>query len=149
MENDNVVQAALKWDELAGEKVPTYLCPLQGRIQIHETNCFRCDRSDNWWIILFSPASDKYRHFQTSYAGTNFLPFSSLACTGNTTKSKVIKCILILANPVLGGNLKVPITFKKKKKRTFKNNNFQRILQAFLNLMKDSLFEFQSELGRG
>lgn len=30
MENDNVIQAALKrWAELAGEQVPTYLSPLQ------------------------------------------------------------------------------------------------------------------------
>lgn len=35
------------------------------------------------------------------------LPFPSPACTENPTKRKVLKCILILATPALGGSLKV------------------------------------------
>lgn len=41
------------------------------RMGSHSLNCLRRDRSDNGWIILFSPASDKYQCFQTSYTGTS------------------------------------------------------------------------------
>lgn len=80
--------------------------------------------------------------FQSSYTGMNSLPFPSPACTENPTKSQVLKCILILTNPALGGNLKLPPHHAE-------NNNFLRILAAFLNSMKDSLFEFQAKLERG
>lgn len=46
--------------------------------------------------------------FQSSYTGVNSLPFPSPACTENPTDSELLKRILILANPALGGNLKVP-----------------------------------------
>lgn len=47
------------------------------------------------------------------------IPFST--CTENPTKSGALKCFSILANPALGGNLKVPPHRAEKKQQFSKN----------------------------
>lgn len=114
MEKDAVVGVRLmRWAGLAGEQVSTSPCPLRDGSHVWNSR-LGCGRGGNRWITLFLPAFLEAEGPDLTVPGLISHLFFSPPCIGNATRSKVMKYAFTLANPVLGGNLKVPHHILKK-----------------------------------